>query len=212
MGMLKYIFVGYMYWVFCVLWFLDGERFVIGSMDKLVWFWDFNIGKVVGLLLIGYVKWVINIVWELYYLWKDGMLRLVSVSKDLIIWIWVVNIGWIEYVLFGYRSSVSCVKWGGMGFIYFVSYDKIVRVWDVDKGIFVYMLLVYVYWVNYFVFFIDFVLCISFYDYIFIFEGEEVRCVKVKERFEKVVKVQGKVVECFVFVSDDFIMYLWDFF
>lgn len=43
-----------------------------------------------------------------------------------------------------------------------------------------------------------------------VLEIEEVKRIKVKERFEKVVKINGKVVERFVLVSDDFIMYFWD--
>lgn len=56
--------------------------------------------------------------------------RLVSASKDSTAKIWDVITGRIIYSLSGHTMSITCVKWGGEGFIYTASQDRTIKVWD----------------------------------------------------------------------------------
>ncbi|KAM5387976.1 hypothetical protein ACJA88_001236 [Fusarium oxysporum] len=106
-GTPKYTLSGHGGWVLAVAWSPDGARLATGSMDKSVRLWDPETGKAVGNPWTGHSKWVTNIVWEPYHLWRDGTPRLASASKDATVRIWVVNTGKTEHVLSGHKSSVS---------------------------------------------------------------------------------------------------------
>ncbi|TQS32026.1 hypothetical protein Golomagni_07671, partial [Golovinomyces magnicellulatus] len=124
-GTPKYTLTGHTHWVLCVAWSPDGKRLATGSMDKSVRLWDPITGKQTGPgALTGHSKWVTNIAWEPYHLWKDNAPRLASASKDATVRVVSVDSGRTEHVLSGHKSSVSCVKWGGVGHIYTASHDK----------------------------------------------------------------------------------------
>ncbi|KAI1014890.1 hypothetical protein LB503_004000 [Fusarium chuoi] len=190
-GTPKYTLSGHGGWVLAVAWSPDGARLATGSMDKSVRLWDPETGKAVGNPWTGHSKWVTNICWEPYHLWRD-------------VRIWVVNTGKTEHVLSGHKSSVSCVRWGGEGLVYSASHDKTVRVWNAEKGTLVHTLSSHVHWVNHLALSTDFVLRTGFYDHT---PGKRS---KAKERFEKAAKFQGRIAERVVTASDDFTMYLWD--
>lgn len=209
-GTPKYTLAGHSGWVLAVAWSPDGEQLATGSMDKSVRLWNPETGKVVGSPWTGHSKWVTNIVWEPYHLWRDGTARLASASKDSTVRIWVVNTGKTEHVLSGHKSSVSCVRWGGEGLIYSASHDKTVRVWNAAKGTMVHTLSAHVHWVNHLALSTDFVLRTGFYDHTPVPNTEEGKRQKAKERFEKAAKFQGRIAERLVTASDDFTMYLWD--
>lgn len=209
-GTPKFTLSGHTHWVLCVAWSPDGKRLATGSMDKSVRVWDPETGKAVGSALTGHSKWVTNIAWEPYHLWKDGSPRLASASKDGTVRVYGVNTGRAENILSGHRSSVSCVRWGGTGLIYTGSHDKSVRVWDADKGVLVHTLSAHAHWVNHITISSDFALRTGYFDHEPIPDTEEGKRAKAKARFEKAVKVEGKIAERVVSASDDFTMYLWD--
>ncbi|CVK99421.1 putative WD40-repeat (notchless) [Fusarium sp. NRRL 25303] len=209
-GTPKYTLSGHGGWVLAVAWSPDGARLATGSMDKSVRLWDPETGKAVGNPWTGHSKWVTNICWEPYHLWRDGTPRLASASKDATVRIWVVNTGKTEHVLSGHKSSVSCVRWGGEGLVYSASHDKTVRVWNAEKGTLVHTLSSHVHWVNHLALSTDFVLRTGFYDHTPVPDTEEGKRSKAKERFEKAAKFQGRIAERVVTASDDFTMYLWD--
>ncbi|KAF4127027.1 ribosome assembly protein 4 [Geosmithia morbida] len=209
-GTPKFTLSGHSHWVLCVSWSPDGKRLATGSMDKSVRIWNPETGKAAGPALTGHLKWITNIAWEPYHLWKDGSPRLASASKDTTVRIWGVNTGKIEHILSGHRSSVTSVRWGGTGQIYTGSQDKSVRVWDADKGTMIHTLSAHAHWVNHIALSSDFALRTSYFDHTPIPDTEEGKRQKAKERFEKAVKVQGKTSERIVSASDDFTMYLWD--
>ncbi|PHH91056.1 hypothetical protein CDD83_1801 [Cordyceps sp. RAO-2017] len=210
-GTPQFTLAGHTHWVLCVAWSPDGTRLATGSMDKTVRLWDPQTGKAWGAgPLTGHAKWITNMVWEPYHLWKDGTARLASASKDGTARVWVVNSGRTEHVLSGHRSSVSCIRWGGTGLIYTGSHDKTVRVWDADKGTLVHSLSAHAHWVNHLALSTDFALRTAFFDHLPAPETEQARRAKAKERFEKAAKVQGRISERIVSASDDCTMYLWD--
>lgn len=209
-GTPKFTLSGHTHWVLCVSWSPDGKRLATGSMDKSVRIWNPETGKAAGPALTGHLKWITNIAWEPYHLWKNGSPRLVSASKDTTVRVWGVNTGKIEHILSGHKSSVTCVRWGGTGQIYTGSQDKSVKIWDSDKGTLLHTLSAHAHWVNHIALSSDFALRTSYFDHTPVPETEEGKRQKAKERFEKAVKVQGKTSERIVSASDDFTMYLWD--
>jgi ribosome assembly protein 4 len=210
-GTPKYTLSGHTNWVLCVAWSPDGTRLATGSMDKSVRIWNPDTGKPFGAgPLSGHAKWVTALAWQPYHLWTDGSQRLASASKDATVRIWNVNTGRTEHVLSGHRSSVSSVRWGGTNLIYTGSHDKTVRIWDAEKGTLVHNLSAHAHWVNHLALSSDFALRTSYFDHTPIPDSVEGKRAKAKERFERAVKLEGKVIERLVSASDDFTMYLWD--
>lgn len=211
-GTPKFTLSGHTGWVLCVAWSPDGKRLATGSMDKTVRLWDPETGKssLGGKALTGHIKWVTNMAWEPYHLWRDGSPRLASASKDGSVRVWGANTGLVEHVLSGHKSSVSCVRWGGTGLIYTGSHDKSVRVFDAEKGVLVHKLDAHAHWVNHLALSSDFALRTGFFDHTPVPDSEEGKRAKAKERFEKACKIDGRVAERVVSASDDFTMYLWD--
>lgn len=210
-GTPKHTLAGHEGWVLCVEWSADGKRLATGSMDKAVRVWDPETGKAVGKgPLKGHAKWVTSLAWEPYHLWQDGSPRLASASKDATVRIWFVNTGGIQHVLSGHKDSVTCVKWGGTGRIYTAGHDKTVKMWDSDKGTLIHSLSSHAHWVNHLALSSDFALRTGYFDHTPVPDTEEGKRAKAKERFEKAVKVNGKVAERIVSASEDSTMYLWD--
>lgn len=203
--------VGHTHWVLCVAWSPDGSQLATGSMDKSVRLWDPRTGKAAGPgPLTGHAKWVSNLAWEPYHLWRDATPRLASASKDATVRVWVVNTGRTEHVLSGHKSSVSCVRWGGTGLIYTGSHDKTIRIWNSETGVLVHALSAHAHWVNHLALSTDFALRTGFFDHRPTPEKEEERRAKAKERFEQAARAFGGLSERLVSASDDFTMYLWD--
>ncbi|KAM3506645.1 hypothetical protein MY10362_002234 [Beauveria mimosiformis] len=210
-GTPKYTLSGHKGWVLCVAWSPDGRRLATGSMDKTVRLWDPVTGKAIsGGIFSGHAKWVTNMAWEPYHLWRDGTPRLASASKDSTVRVWMVDNGTTEHVLSGHKSSVSCVKWGGTGNIYTASHDKTVKVWNAELGTLLHTLSSHAHWVNHLALSTEFALRTSYFDHTPTPTTEQEKRAKAKERFEKAAKIQGKVAERLVSASDDFTMYLWD--
>lgn len=210
-GTPKYTLSGHTHWVLCVAWSADGMRLATGSMDKSVRLWDPQTGKPMGSgPLTGHAKWITNMAWEPYHLWRDGTPRLASASKDATVRVWVVNTGRTEHVLSGHKSSVSCVRWGGTGLIYTGSHDKTVKVWNAEKGVLVHTLSAHAHWINHLALSTDFALRTAYFDHTPVPGTDEGKRAKAKERFEKAARVQGQLSERLVSASDDFTMYLWD--
>ncbi|CAG8976638.1 hypothetical protein HYALB_00002154 [Hymenoscyphus albidus] len=202
---------GHTSWVLAVSWAPDESKIATGSMDNTVRLWDPKTGKQLGNPMKGHTKWVTSLAWEPYHSQKLGEPRLASASKDTTVRIWSANQQTIELVLSGHKGSISCVKWGGTGFIYTGSHDKTVKVWNTDNGILAHTLNSHAHWVNHLALSTDFNIRTAFHDHtgkIPISDDEKVK--KAKERFLKAATIQGEVVERLVSASDDFTMYLWD--
>ncbi|KAH8602973.1 quinon protein alcohol dehydrogenase-like superfamily [Bisporella sp. PMI_857] len=198
-------------WVLAVAWSPDDTRIATGSMDNTVRVWDPKTGKQLGNAMKGHTKWVTSLAWEPYHIQKLGEPRLASASKDATVRVWATNQQTIQLVLSGHKTSVTCVKWGGTGFIYTGSQDKTIKIWNASDGTLAHTLNAHAHWVNHLALSTDFVLRTAFHDHTGqIPDFEEGRIAKAKERFLKSATIQGEVVEKLVSASDDFTMYLWE--
>lgn len=202
---------GHTSWVLAVSWSPDDSRIATGSMDNTVRIWDPKTGKEVGKPMKGHTKWVTSLSWEPYHAQKSGEPRIASSSKDCTVRVWLANQGKIDMVFSGHKGSVSCVKWGGTGFIYTASHDKTVKVWNVSDGTLAHTLNSHAHWVNHLALSTDFVLRTAYHDHTGkIPATEEGKVAAAKERFLKAATIQGEVVERLVSASDDFTMFLWE--
>ena len=202
---------GHSSWVLAVSWCPDNSMVATGSMDNSVRLWDAKSGKQSGSAMRGHTKWVSSLAWEPYHVQTPGNPRLASASKDATVRIWNVTLQRVEMVLSGHKSSVSCVKWGGTGYIYTASHDKSVRVWKAADGTLAHSLGSHAHWVNHLALSTDFVLRTAYHDHTGqIPETAEARRKKARRRFEDAATTGGEMVERLVTASDDFTMYLWE--
>ncbi|KAF7923580.1 hypothetical protein BELL_0005g00330 [Botrytis elliptica] len=202
---------GHTSWVLAVSWSPDESRIATGSNDNTVRIWDPKTGKQLGRPMKGHSKWVTNLAWEPYHVQKPGEPRLASSSKDSTVRVWSTNQQTIELILTGHRDAVSCVKWGGTGFIYTSSRDKTVKVWNAKDGTLAHTLNAHVHWVNHLALSTEFVTRTGYFDHTGkVPATEEEKVKKAEERFLKTSQIQGEVVERLVTASDDFTMYLWE--
>jgi ribosome assembly protein 4 len=202
---------GHTSWVLAVAWSPDDSTIATGSMDNTVRLWDPKSGKALGKPMNGHSKWVTSLAWEPYHTEKQGEPRLASASKDATVRVWSTKQQTIELVLSGHKGSVSCVKWGGTGFIYTASHDKTVKVWNAKDGTLAHSLNSHAHWVNHLALSTDFVLRTGYHEHNGkIPDSEEGKRSKANERFLKAATIQGEVVERLVSASDDFTMYLWE--
>ncbi|KAI0995508.1 Ribosome assembly protein 4 [Podosphaera aphanis] len=203
--------VGHTSWVLAVSWSPDDSRIATGSMDNTVRIWDPKTGKPIGKAMKGHGKWVTSLAWEPYHVQIADRPRLASASKDTTVRVWSVNQQTIELVLSGHKGSVSCVKWGGTGYIYTGSHDKSVKVWNATDGTLAHSLDSHAHWVNHLALSTDFVIRTAFHDHTGkVPDTEEAKIAQAKDRFLKAATIQAEVVERLVSASDDFTMYLWE--
>lgn len=119
---------GHTGWVLAVSYSPDDEVIATGSMDKTVRVWNAKTGKPMGGPMKGHTKSIRALCWEPFHFQKPGERRVASASEDTTVRIWSANQQKIDMVLSGHAGKVSCVKWGGAGFIYTSSHDKTVKI------------------------------------------------------------------------------------
>jgi ribosome assembly protein 4 len=98
--------------------------------------------------------------------------------------------------LTGHKGNVSCVKWGGAGWIYSASHDRTVKVWDATKGTLVHTLTSHAHWVNHLALSTDFVLRTGYYDHKGRKEAPETvetKRKKAQERYDAVIAGAGGI-------------------
>jgi ribosome assembly protein 4 len=125
-GTPKHTLQGHTSWVLCTSFSPDGTIIATGSNDKTVRVWEANSGKALGGAMKGHTAFVRALAWEPYHLQEAGRPRLASASKDATVRIWDIVSKHADIVLSGHKASISCLKWGGTGWIYTSSQDKTV--------------------------------------------------------------------------------------
>ncbi|KAF2842901.1 WD40 repeat-like protein [Patellaria atrata CBS 101060] len=202
---------GHTSWVLAVSWSPDASMIATGSMDNTVRLWDPVTGKALGSPLKGHSKWITSLSWEPYHIQEKGRPRVASSSKDATVRIWDAVNRRADISLSGHKGSVTCVKWGGVGFIYTASYDKTVKVWNASNGTLAHTLASHAHRVNHLALSTDFVLRTAYHDHTgMVPDTDEGKLSKAKERFRKTAMINKKVVERLVTASDDFTIYLWE--
>lgn len=202
---------GHTDWVLAVSWSPDGKLIATGSMDNTIRIWDPISGQQIGSSLKGHTKWITALSWEPYHLVSEGHTsRLASSSKDGTVRVWNIDHHTCMYTFSGHKSSVSCVKWGGLGDIYSTSHDKTIKVWSSKDGRLVHTLSAHAHWVNHIALSTDYALRTGPFDYKNEDLDERQYKARALQRFEKVAKVGGRISERVVTASDDFTMYLWE--
>lgn len=181
-------------------------------MDKTARLWDPATGQPLGAALKGHTKWITSLAWEPYHLREPGRPRFASASKDATIRIWDAVSGHTDMALTGHTGCVSCVKWGGKGWIYSASHDRTVKIWDAAKGTLVQTLTAHAHWVNHLALSTDFVLRTGFYDHngkASIPSTVEEKRAKARTRYEAALSSSPDAAERLISASDDCTIYLW---
>lgn len=185
---------GHTNWVLCVSYSPDGELIATGSMDNTVRVWDHK-GASLGELK-SHSKWITSLAWEPLHRWEASRgARLTSASKDAGIRIWNVSLRRVVHALSGHAAGVTCVRWGGNGWLYSASQDKTIKVWNAEDGRLLHSLTSHSHRVNHMALSTDFLLRAAG-------SIEEAR----KTWAEHAAAHDEKLVSC----SDDMTMFLWN--
>jgi ribosome assembly protein 4 len=203
---------GHTDWVLAVAWCPDGSKVATGSMDNTIRLWDPKTGEQMGRPLTGHVKWITALAWEPLHLVADGQQpRLASSSKDGTVRVWDTDRGVTEFSMSGHKSTVSCVKWSGLGDIYSTSHDKTLKVWSSKDGRLVSTLNAHAHWINHLALSTEFALRTGPFDHKGFYKATPAEYKKrAHERFNQLAHSGGRLSERVVTASDDFTMYLWE--
>lgn len=117
--------------VLCTAWSPDGKIFVSGDRSGEIRIWDPSTGVQIGHGMRGHKKWITSLSFEPYHM-DPTCRRMVSSSKDHTCIVWNLKTQTMDTCISGHADSVECVKWGGNGFIYTASRDRMIKVWAID--------------------------------------------------------------------------------
>jgi ribosome assembly protein 4 len=210
-GTPMYTLKGHTSWVLAVAWSPDGKLLATGSMDNTVRLWDPKTGEALGGPLKGHTKWITSLAWEPYHHQEPGKPRLASASKDGTVRIWDVPLRRVEQTLSGHKSSVTCVRWGGIHRIYTSSQDKTIKVWNTRSWNCLNTLTSHVHWVNHLALSTQFTLQTSYHDHTGRTpSSQDERIAKAKKRYEDGARQDGRITERLISASDDNTIFLWD--
>ena len=181
------------------------------SYDGSVRLWNPKTGESLGAPLKGHSKWINSLTWEPFHIQMPGRPRLASGSKDATVRVWDVVNKRIDMVLSGHTKSVTCVRWGGTGYIYTTSQDQTIKIWNADQGTLAHTLSEHAHWVNYVALSTDFVLRTAYHDHTGkVPPTQEEKIAKARDRFEKAATTGNGIVERLITASDDTTMFLWE--
>ncbi|XP_042018424.1 notchless protein homolog [Salvia splendens] len=202
---------GHKNWVLCIAWSPDGKHLVSGSKAGELICWDPQTGKSLGNPLMimsqGHKKWITGISWEPVHL-SAPCRRFVSASKDGDARIWDVALKKCIICLTGHTLAITCVKWGGDGFIYTGSQDCTIKIWETTQGKLIRELKGHGHWVNSLALSTEYVLRTGAFDHTGkqYSSSEEMKQVAL-ERYNR---MRGGAPVRLVSGSDDFTMFLWE--
>ncbi|KAI6206897.1 WD-REPEATS-REGION domain-containing protein [Aphelenchoides besseyi] len=198
---------GHVNWVLCISFSPNGKKLASACKSGEICLWNPETGKQMGRKLLGHKQWINALAWAPLH--EDVESRLLaSAGKDTTIRIWDTQLHQTVRVLSGHTASVTCLRWGGCGFIYSGSQDRTVKVWRSDTGTPYRTLTGHAHWINTLALNVDYALRIGSYD------PATKRWASAQETAEAALKryngaLNGKT-EKLVSGSDDFTMFMWD--
>eukprot|EP01112_Ceratiomyxa_fruticulosa_P011665 TRINITY_DN3187_c0_g1_i1.p1 TRINITY_DN3187_c0_g1~~TRINITY_DN3187_c0_g1_i1.p1 ORF type:complete len:479 (+),score=89.51 TRINITY_DN3187_c0_g1_i1:121-1557(+) len=204
----KFTLKGHTNWVLSIAFSPNGKFLASGDMNGDVRVWNpFNGSLVVGPLK-GHTKFITALAWEPLHNNPSSSL-LASSSKDGTVKIWDIRTGRCHLTLSGHTMSVTCLRWGGSGFIYTGSQDRTIKMYEAKTGKIVRTLAGHGHWVNTLVLNTDYALRTGAWDYTGVEPSEnlEEAADKARQRWEE---LKGKGGERLFSGSDDFTIYLWN--
>lgn len=154
---------GHKHWVLCISWSPNGQKLASACKNGQIMIWDPKSGKQVGSTLTGHKQWVNSLAWEPFHSDPESR-RLASASKDATVRVWDSFTSRCLFILSSHTQSVTCVKWGGTGFIYTASQDRTVKVWRGADGVLCRSLEGHAHWVNSLALSTDYALRIGCFD------------------------------------------------
>ncbi|CAH2077330.1 unnamed protein product [Thlaspi arvense] len=192
--------------VLAVAWSPDGKHLVSGSKSGEVCCWVPETGVLDGSPLKGHKSWITSISWEPGHL-NYPCRRFVTCSKDGDARIWDITLKRSVACLSGHTRGVTCVKWGGEGFIYTGSQDCTVKMWGFTQDGALCLkaqLKGHGHWVNSLALSTDYVLRTGAFDH----TGKQPEEVK-EAALKRYDQAKGKYGERLVSGSDDFRLIMW---
>ncbi|KAI6198331.1 Notchless-like protein 1 [Aphelenchoides fujianensis] len=203
--------------------FFHPFTFFCSFLPLQIFLWDPETGKQIGRKLTGHKQWINALAWAPLHESVDCRL-LASAGKDATIRVWDTTLYQTVRILSGHTASVTCLRWGGCGFIYSGSQDRTVRAWRSDTGTPFRTLTGHAHWINTLALNVDYALRIGSYDpasrtwapqevsfprrslFHSLFDLRRTEAAALK-RYQQA--LNGKT-EKLVSGSDDFTLFLWD--
>jgi len=198
---------GHSNWVLCISFSPNGKLIASGGMDGDIRLWNPQTGKSATSPLKGHKKFITALAWEPLHR-NPHCTLLASASKDGTVRIWDARNGRFVMTLAGHTASVTCLRWGGNGFIYTGSQDRTIKVYNSSDGRVVRVLEGHAHWVNTIVLHTDYALRTGAFDHTGTqYDDADVAQQKALERYQT---LRGKGGERLASASDDFTIHLWD--
>ncbi|CEP00326.1 unnamed protein product (mitochondrion) [Plasmodiophora brassicae] len=196
---------GHKDWVQALSWSPDGTRLVSGCRSGVIFIWD----PIVGVpsprrpLSRCHSKYITSFSWQPVFV--DDVTRFASAGKDGTIKIWVSGTGALVHTLSGHTACVTCIRWGGSGFLYSASQDRTIKIWDPLSGTLHKTLQGHAHWVNSLSLSTDYALRTGAFDHrgALPADGDVKRAARA--RYDAVAADGERLVSC----SDDFTLFLW---
>lgn len=196
-------------WVQTLSWSPDSRCLVSGSKDGVIAVWTHSeYTNFKSKTYKAHNNYVSHACWEPLHANLDCC-RFVTASRDTSLKVWNVKTG-LLFTLSGHSSGVTCVKWGGNGFIFSSSQDRTILVWNDKDGAPKHVLRGHGHWVNFLALSTDLVLRTGAFDHKEKAFSDRLELQNyAKERYMEVVsRFNGS--ERLVSCSDDNTLFLWD--
>ncbi|CAD5212199.1 unnamed protein product [Bursaphelenchus okinawaensis] len=196
---------GHKHWVLCISFSPNGKKLASACKNGEIFLWNTETGAQLGRKLTGHKQWVNSLAWQPFHMDSECRL-LASAGKDTTVRIWDTITYQTVRVLSGHTASVTCLRWGGAGYIYTGSQDRTVKVWKADTGSHYRSLTGHAHWINTLALNVDYVLRTKSLDK----DSDQASVTDAESALQRYVKVTKGTTEKLVSGSDDFTLFLWD--
>ncbi|KAL3140994.1 hypothetical protein ABBQ32_005511 [Trebouxia sp. C0010 RCD-2024] len=196
---------GHKNWVQIVSWSPDAAMLASGDQNGVIWLWQPKTGETIGACR-GHTKCIMSMAWEPAHI-QMPCKRFVSASQDGTAKVWDANTRRCVFTLSGHTRPVTCVKWGGDGFIHTSSRDGSIMVWDAKTGARAQTLQGHGHWVNTLALSAEYALRTGPFDHTGTAPSDPAEAKEAALR--RYQTACGSSPERLVSGSDDFTMFLW---